>query len=411
MAPRNSSATALPDNPPTLPDNPAPGGAVGIPKAYWRIRPTAEGFGFLLMWGLIGFAARHSGTNLVYLMFAMMTAAMILDALAAVVALRHLSVERRLPATSMAFRSEAITLIVRNGGSRVRQGIVVYDRAAAPGQPPLRAGAAGIPRLAGGETAAAAYSHVFTRRGPHRFGPVLVTTRHPFGLVEARRWLAVPGETVVRPAIHPVARAEGEAETGSGDVESRRRGEGSEFHGLREYRPDEPARRIHWRSSVKAGRPMVIEHERDEPRRLTLVLPPAPDGPPADPGVRERAAALAASLAVRHLDEGCAVGLRLPDGRRVGPATGPAHVNAMLDALATADTSAGAIDLVFDDNHSGGGPPHGVPATPAISAAGRRYDARGWTLTEGAWRETGVARDGGRSAEPAAPASPWTAVR
>jgi uncharacterized protein (DUF58 family) len=99
----------------------------------------------------------------------------------------------------------------------------------------------------------------------------------------------------------------------SGAMTSNRRGGADEFYGVREYRPGDNIRAIHWRSSARRGELMIREMAANAPPQLILVLnlrqwkkrtPPNLDAV-------ERAIELAASLICYGFLENFAVGLAI----------------------------------------------------------------------------------------------------
>jgi len=58
----------------------------------------------------------------------------------------------------------------------------------------------------------------------------------------------------------------------TGEARSRASGAGSDFARLREYRPGDPPRHIHWRAWARLGEPMVKEFHEESPSRNALVL-------------------------------------------------------------------------------------------------------------------------------------------
>jgi len=72
-------------------------------------------------------------------------------------------------------------------------------------------------------------------------------------------------------------------------------GDSEEFVALREYRPGDPLRRIHWRGWAKMGTPIVKEYQNEFFVRHALVLDTFLDTEPGD--VFEEAVSVAASLA------------------------------------------------------------------------------------------------------------------
>lgn len=68
-----------------------------------------------------------------------------------------------------------------------------------------------------------------------------------------------------------------------------------EFVGLRDYRPGDPPRHIHWRSWARLNRPVVKEYEEEQLPRFALALDTVMD-PDRDPEYFEEAVSVAASF-------------------------------------------------------------------------------------------------------------------
>ncbi len=175
---------------------------------------------------------------------------------------------------------------------------------------------------------------------PARFGPMAAPTlacSYPFGLMVARRRVEMPRGMTVWPATHkvgPVPDCDGDA---SGVHAGRRVGTGGEFCGVRDFRPGDRLRLVHWAQSAKHDRLVVRETLADATPRvrvgLTLTTRAHADAAAFDEAVRN-----AASMVEGWTRAGSVVELVLGD-RRIGcpPNTTP---RAALDALAT---------LNFDD--------------------------------------------------------------
>jgi uncharacterized protein (DUF58 family) len=84
-----------------------------------------------------------------------------------------------------------------------------------------------------------------------------------------------------------------------------RAGSGNELFGIREYRPGDSLRRIHWRSSARHGELVVREYEPPGMRTVSILVDPAP---PAV-AVADQIARIAASEAWDCIREGGRVGL------------------------------------------------------------------------------------------------------
>src|SRR5207247_7468860 len=97
-----------------------------------------------------------------------------------------------------------------------------------------------------------------------------------------------------------------------------RAGSGTELFGIREYRPGDSLRRIHWRSSARHGELVVREYEPPGAKTLGLFLDPAP----ATVDVADQVARIAASEAWDCIREGGRVTLWAPGLQATEPAQG-----------------------------------------------------------------------------------------
>ena len=113
------------------------------------------------------------------------------------------------------------------------------------------------------------------RRGPLRFEGVTVARADPFGLF--RSFVRVPlAETVlILPKRYPLPdiTLPGTRSYQRGGVAlAAAIGESEEFVSLRDYRPGDPRRHIHWRSWARTGRPIVKEFQDEFFVRHALIL-------------------------------------------------------------------------------------------------------------------------------------------
>lgn len=110
------------------------------------------------------------------------------------------------------------------------------------------------------------------RRGWALMDPFTIENQYPLGLFRAwsivipqARCLVYPQEATNPP---PLPR------TGRGDDGVANAGEGEQFHGLREYQPGDPLRRVAWRASARHGKlySRVMETPREEACELNWYL-------------------------------------------------------------------------------------------------------------------------------------------
>jgi uncharacterized protein (DUF58 family) len=175
----------------------------------------------------------------------------------------------------------------------------------------------------------------FVRRGVYPLRTLTVATSFPFGLFREERDLELPGELVVWPRA---GRAVPEAASGGGRVARAGsaargpRGHRGEYRSLREYRPGDDPRDIHWRSSARLRAPVLREYERDSSDTRWICLDTR--GEPGD--AAEVAVELAASLAARAAERGWPFALATPRAL-VPQGRGPGHLERVLDTLARVD--------------------------------------------------------------------------
>ena len=114
-----------------------------------------------------------------------------------------------------------------------------------------------------------------TRRGVYRIGPARAVTTDPLGLFSFGASLDATTELVVHPTPLP-SRDLGTGGEGIFGVRERdgktRRGEGMDFHGVREYRPGDALRRVHWPTTARTGQLAVVEFERAYQQDVVIAL-------------------------------------------------------------------------------------------------------------------------------------------
>jgi len=136
------------------------------------------------------------------------------------------------------------------------------------------------------------------RRGVIRLNEMRVVLPDPFGLFQRCRVVGEQSdEILVVPRRYRLPQiylgGESELKVG-GETASVKRGEGGEFLGLREYRPGDPMRKIHWKSWARTGTPVVKEHEEYRFARYGLILDTSLRG--SGPNVFEECVSVAASF-------------------------------------------------------------------------------------------------------------------
>lgn len=135
------------------------------------------------------------------------------------------------------------------------------------------------------------------RRGYLRFNRIRILRPDPFGLFRAQKTCRQDDSLVVLPEQYklPPLQMRGQRKYQPGGINmSQSVGDSEEFFSLREYRPGDPIRAIHWKSYARKGEPVVKEFQDEYFVRQGLVLDTFLDDRP--PQVLEDAVSIAASF-------------------------------------------------------------------------------------------------------------------
>ena len=134
------------------------------------------------------------------------------------------------------------------------------------------------------------------RRGELRFESVTLGRAEPLGLMKALRRLPLKESLVVMPRTYPVAplALPGKRRLQPGGISfAGHVGDAEEFVSLRDYRPGDTPRRIHWKAWARTGRLVIKEYQDEFFVRHALLLDTFPTG---DFRAFEAAVSIAASL-------------------------------------------------------------------------------------------------------------------
>ncbi len=339
---------------------------------HWaQRRLTAAGWMVLVGLLLTGGMATDTEQSLGYQAFAFL---FFLSASAVVVApffRAKFSAERDVPRFGSVGRTLPFTVTIRNRSKRPLAGLQVLDNLAdprpsfaefvaafrgprAPGKNGKRKKSSfadapdprrvrgpkpgDLPLVPVGGSASVTLELLPLRRGVLSFASVTLARPDPFGLFRAFRHVALPGAVTILPRRYPLPAfvLPGAQRYQHGGVAlAAAIGESEEFVSLRDYRPGDPMRRIHWRSWAKTGRPVVKEFQDEFFVRHALVLDTF--AAPEELALFEEAVSVAASFA-------CTIDTQesLLDLLFVGPEAfsftigrGVAHADQMLELLAS----------------------------------------------------------------------------
>ncbi|MEP7053876.1 MAG: DUF58 domain-containing protein [Actinomycetota bacterium] len=127
-----------------------------------------------------------------------------------------------------------------------------------------------IDALPPGGRASLVVARTAAARGIALHSDVLLATAAPLGLRLRKHTVDVPLRLIVHPA--EVAVSVPEPRAGSDDTQWVVSRSGIDVHGIRDWRPGDVAGQVHWRSSARRGRLVVLEREIPKPGGLALIL-------------------------------------------------------------------------------------------------------------------------------------------
>ncbi len=332
--------------------------------------PGALALGGLLASAVIGV---DTGVTLAHQVFALLALLVLAAAVSAIFARPRIAVTRRLPRHATVGVPLRYRMEVRNPTSRRWAGLVLRERWPDPRpsaeefirrREPHEArrnrfdrfyafhrwawlvdrrrradgGEARIDALAGGARAELDMVMMPLRRGVIVFSSVSVGAPDIFGLFHGVRQAAAADRLLVLPRRYPVTKPglpgrHARFQRGGVALASSV-GESGEFVSLRDYRPGDPPRHIHWRSWARAGRPIVKEFQNEFFVRHALILDTFAGDDRED--VFEEAVSVAASFACTLPEQDSLLDLFFvgPQAYCFTAGRGLAHTEQMLGILA-----------------------------------------------------------------------------
>lgn len=300
-----------------------PGRPLLLLAAAWTVfaalaafRPALLPFWRFAGWGLAAFAA--------------------LD-LAALLSVRRLEVERHAPFILPNGAPTPVRLRIRNGHAFPLR-LTLHD-----GHPGAME-AVGLPhtlRVPGRGWAEHTYRLRPSGRGAFAFGPADLLVKSPLGLFE-RALRRGPSQPLrVYPDFSAVRKYALMATRGRlaqlGVHRKRRRGEGMEFHQLREYREGDALRQIDWKASARVRKLISRDYQDERDQRILFLLDCGRRMRALDAGLSHFDHTLNAMLLLSYvaLREGDGVGLLSFSGpeRWLPPMKGPATLDRIMDLV------------------------------------------------------------------------------
>lgn len=354
---------------------------------YWlRVRFTRAGQLALVICMVAAMFGIDTNLNLSYQIFCFMVAILAVAILFGMVPPPRVTAIRHLPRFGVVDRPFSYLIHLRNHSRRPQKGLTasewlsdprppyrVFEQASEPGEKrrnifdrwmgyhrwawlvSVRTGSlvtvSALPDLSPGSETAHRMTLTPRRRGRLSLAGLTIARADPFGLFNAIRRVQVKGSVTVLPKLYPMAPVvlPGTRQFQPGGVAlASSVGEAEEFVSLRDYRPSDPLRRIHWKSWAKTGKPIVKEYQEEYFVRHALILDTF--HPISGNTIFEEAVSVAASLVCAMQGQESLLDLMFigPEAYCFTSGRGLAHTDRMLEILASVDV---CTDKAFTSLH------------------------------------------------------------
>ena len=336
-------------------------------------RVTATGW--MVLGGTVAAAALGADTNasLSYQTFAVLACVVLAAAVCTPFGRPRLALERMLPKFGSVGERVRYRIVVRNQGRRAQKALKLIEELPDPrptfeefAQTPepgeeqrnwidrtygyyrwrwllarnirARIPELAVPDLAPGGEGVMTAELTPLRRGVLRLTGATVACPDPFGLFRSLRKIPGTQSILILPKRHPIPAFElpGAMKYQLGGVTlASSVGESEEFVSLREYRPGDPLRRMHWKSLAKLGKPIIKEYQEEFFVRHALILDTF--GGFSEEVIFEEAVSIAASLACTIQTQDSLLDLMFvgPEAYCFTSGRGVGHVEQMLEILAS----------------------------------------------------------------------------
>ncbi|MCX6595157.1 MAG: DUF58 domain-containing protein [Acidobacteria bacterium] len=233
-----------------------------------RQRVTLRGLGFTLITIAIGVAAFLTANNLLFLLLALLLSALLVSGFVSRLGLAGLEVDLELPRHVAARVPCPATVKLRNHKQWIPSFALRLQGSPQSGftQPVF------FTMLAGGGQARVPLTLEFPRRGQYREDAFEFSTRFPFGFTDRRVRVAIERDLIVYPSVLPQPGFEQILQRLEGEIASRQRGRGDDFHRIRPYEHGEATRHVDWKTTAHTGALQVREFVQPEQPQVEIVL-------------------------------------------------------------------------------------------------------------------------------------------
>jgi uncharacterized protein (DUF58 family) len=319
-----------------------------------RLHLTNEGWWFVILTVAIGTAAINTGVNLLYLMLAMMLSSIVISGILSEMTFRKLKLSRSLPYSVFAGDHFDATVHINNNKRLFPSFSLFVEDSPGSGPELKRFKACYALKVPARHRKTIVYLATIMKRGPFTFNGYRVQSGYPFNFFS--KTMRIPGVSsmLVYPRLYELNHAEvlagGERADALRKLSLHVQGE-EDFRGLKEYRDGDNPRRIHWVSSAKHRKLMLMEFEKQRANRALVILDTyLPVGSPEKLESLEYGVSTAASLITFFSRRNYQTSLAAfaPKLLRVRPDSGKRHYFGIMEALARLEPGTRGLDELVD---------------------------------------------------------------
>ena len=240
-----------------------------------RMAITREGIVYVTIMSVMFLGSIIGRTNMLMFVFAMMIGPWVLNGWIAFSMVRRTHTKRILPHRVMAGELISIEIEVENRKWLLSSWLLAARDQVVHLREHFQASALFV-RVPAGQTRRGHYFVRFHQRGEYSFGPLELTTHFPLGLVERGLLFNDFAKLIVHPRVgRMTSRWRSDLWNATELAEQRRMRAGlfdDEFHRIREYRPGDNPKAIHWRTTARSGELMVREYQQTRDCDLVLLV-------------------------------------------------------------------------------------------------------------------------------------------
>lgn len=252
----------------------------------YRVRFPREGLIYLTIMVVLFIGSLLGRENRLMLVFAMMAGPFVINGWATFTMLQAAGVTRSSPRRAMAGELFAVELAFSNLRPIFSAWMMLVQDELTRDDDDAILGSVLFTHVPPGERQVGHYDARLFRRGRYQFGPISVASRFPLGLIERARVFPARDEILIYPRLGRLRSGWQRELLHASELvtipQSRSGLYDDEFHRLREYRPGDNPRAIHWRSSARRNELILREYHQSREHNLVIVLDlwtPAAAGP------------------------------------------------------------------------------------------------------------------------------------